>query len=181
MSESNFPTWHSIHTIVFDFDGVFTDNKVWVNQDGTESVVCDRGDGLAFDMLRSFIAREGWNLNYFILSKEKNPVVLKRAEKLKIACVQSTSNKSSYLQKYLEERRLLASGLIFVGNDLNDLSSMIMSGYSVAPSDSHPLILNTADYIFSQKGGQQFVRAFIEKLLGIDCMNASQFLANNLI
>ena len=55
MSDIQLPDWRSVHTIVFDFDGVFTDNKVWTDQNGQESVCCDRGDGLAFDILRKFI------------------------------------------------------------------------------------------------------------------------------
>ena len=43
-------SWKNIHTIIFDFDGVFTDNKVYISENGKESVRCDRGDGLAFDM-----------------------------------------------------------------------------------------------------------------------------------
>ena len=75
MHDTQIPSWHLIHTIVFDFDGVFTDNKVWVHQDGSESVRCDRGDGLAFDILRKFIKVNHWSLDYFILSTEKNEVV----------------------------------------------------------------------------------------------------------
>ena len=62
MPETAIPDWQSIHTIVFDFDGVFTDNKVWVDQDGKESVRCDRGDGLAFEVLRRFVSQRNWKL-----------------------------------------------------------------------------------------------------------------------
>ncbi len=48
------PALETIHTVVFDFDGVFTDNKVWVDQDGRESVRCDRADGLALDLVPAF-------------------------------------------------------------------------------------------------------------------------------
>ncbi len=81
-----FPALAAIHTVAFDFDGVFTDNKVWVDQDGRESVRCDRGDGLAFDLVRAFQKRGKLNAEFFILSKEPNPVVLGRARKLKLDC-----------------------------------------------------------------------------------------------
>ena len=73
MPDSNLPKWFETHTIIFDFDGVFTDNKVTIREDGLEEVSCNRGDGLAFDILRKFIKKENWNLKYFILSKETNP------------------------------------------------------------------------------------------------------------
>ena len=62
--------------VVFDFDGVFTDNKVYTAQDGTETVMCDRRDGLGVKMLRER------GIDMFILSLEANPVVEARARKL---------------------------------------------------------------------------------------------------
>ena len=53
-----------IHTIIFDFDGVFTDNKVYIDKSGNELVKCDRSDGFAFDLLRRFLKLT--NLLYFI-------------------------------------------------------------------------------------------------------------------
>jgi 3-deoxy-D-manno-octulosonate 8-phosphate phosphatase (KDO 8-P phosphatase) len=165
------PPWQSIHTIVFDFDGVLTDNKVWVDQEGKESVCCDRGDGLAFNMLRTFIGKNKWELDYFILSKEKNVVVSSRSKKLNIRCVQNVPNKATFLYFYLLDTKKSANGLVYIGNDLNDLPSMKISGFSVAPSDAHPLIRKQANLVLRQKGGAGFVRAFIEILLGIDCMS----------
>ena len=174
MSDKQFPDWKDIHTIVFDFDGVFTDNKVWVDQIGVESVQCDRADGLGFDLLRAFIKANNWALNYFILSKEKNPVVSIRAQKLQINCVQSMSNKADYIANYLGENNLSAKGLVYLGNDLNDLAVMRISGFSVAPSDAHALILDQSDLVLPQKGGDGFVRAFIELLIGLEKMSAEE-------
>lgn len=174
MPETVIPDWKSIHTIVFDFDGVFTDNKVWIDQKGRESVRCDRGDGLALDVLRRFIKENDWNLNYFILSKEKNPVVSSRANKLQISCVQGNSNKADYLHAYLAKNKLDPEGLVYAGNDLNDLAAMQLSGFSVAPSDAHPLIQQQANLVLQQKGGEGFVRAFVEKLLGIEQLSIDQ-------
>jgi YrbI family 3-deoxy-D-manno-octulosonate 8-phosphate phosphatase len=168
LPNKSLPDWKDIHTIVFDFDGVFTDNKVWVDQNGVESVRCDRGDGLGFDLLRAFIKANNWALNYFILSKEKNPVVSARAEKLQIGCVQSTPNKADYLANYLHENNLNAEGLVYLGNDLNDLAAMRIAGFSVAPIDAHAVILDQVDLILPQRGGDGFVRAFIESLIGLD-------------
>ena len=153
------PYWKDVHTIIFDFDGVFTDNKVTVTQSGIESVVCDRRDGLAFDVLRAFVKDQKWELNYFILSKEKNPVVSTRSEKINVKCVQSMCNKAEFLRNYLSDNSLSQDGLIYLGNDLNDLAAMKISGFSVAPSDAHPFIINQANLILPQKGGDGFVRS----------------------
>jgi len=122
---------HTIHTIIFDFDGVFTDNKVLVAEDGSEAVVCSRADGLGLDLLRAFVASCGWTGSYFILSKETNPVVLKRASKLKLECKVSIKNKLEFVNKYFSENLPFNSepfsGLVFIGNDLNDLPVMFNS------------------------------------------------------
>ena len=169
MSKKEIPNYENIHTIVFDFDGVFTDNKVYLDQEGKEIVRCDRSDGLGFDLLRTFIKRKKWDVDYFILSKETNPVVRARAKKLRLSCKHSEDNKLDYLQTYLKKRfenyKEAYKGLLYLGNDLNDLPAMRFSGYSVAPSDSHPLVLKEADLIINKKGGDGFVRSFIEELI----------------
>lgn len=166
------PKLTDIHTVVFDFDGVFTDNKVWVDQDGRESVRCDRGDGLAFDIVRTFQRQGKLKANFFILSKESNPVVLARSKKLKLDCQHGVGDKLLFMTEYFATRDFgdisPFSGLIYLGNDLNDFSIMKRAGFSVAPSDAHPAICNIADLVMPQRGGDGFVRAFIELLLGIN-------------
>ena len=165
------PSMKSIHTVAFDFDGVFTDNKVWVDQDGQESVRCDRGDGLAFDLVRAFQKKGIINAEFFILSKETNPVVLARAHKLKLICHHGVDNKLNFFKKYLAQRfpndRDPFNGVIYLGNDLNDLPIMRHVGFAVAPSDAHPLVQEIAHLVLEQRGGEGFVRSFIEHLLDI--------------
>ncbi len=167
-----FPDIRSIHTIVFDFDGVFTDNKVYVSEAGLESIRCDRGDGLAFDILRTVCAKKQLNLEYFILSKEKNAVVEMRAKKLKIPCFFGVGNKLNFMEKYFVEQRPNDSdpfsGFIYLGNDLNDLPAIDRAGFSVVPNNAHCMVKFAASVALPQNGGDGFVRAFIEKLLGIE-------------
>ena len=169
------PMWSSIHTVVFDFDGIFTNNKVWVDQDGRESVVCDRADGLAIDFVRAYQRRGELPVDFFILSKEANPVVLSRAAKLKLKCHHGVSDKYSFLDNYFSENfpdnHSPFDGVIYLGNDLNDLPVMRKVGFSVAPSDAHPLVRECAKIVLPKKGGDGFVRAFVELLLGVDKLN----------
>ena len=67
--------------IFFDFDGVFTDNRVLVFQDGLEGVFCSRGDGIGLEGIRKL------GIQMMVLSKEKNPVVNYRCQKLGIASI----------------------------------------------------------------------------------------------
>ena len=155
---NEFPKWNEIHTIIFDFDGVFTDNKVFVSPNGDEIVRCDRRDGLAFDILRSFIKAKKWKIDYFIVSKERNPIVLTRAAKMKIPCHHGVDDKLKFIKTYLsgEGKNPIKSrtGLIYLGNDLNDLAAMEYAGFSVAPKDAHPIIRKISSaIIYSQSEG----------------------------
>ena len=168
----------SYHTLVFDFDGVFTDNKVHVDENGKETVRCCRGDGFAFDLLRKYRQKNDLNLDVFILSKEQNPVVAKRASKLKLQCLHDVEDKLKALIDYFASKRpndpRPFEGLIFVGNDLNDLSVMKRSKLSFAPADAHPIIKSIATMVMSERGGEGCVRAVVEKLLGIEDMTVNQ-------
>lgn len=165
--------YSNFHTLIFDFDGVFTDNNVLINQDGIETVKCSRADGLGLDILKKFIYKKNWELDYFILSTEKNPVVLSRANKLKIKCEYGIENKLKFIKDYLKRKFPLESnkekGIIYLGNDLNDFAAMRFVGTSIAPSDAHYLIKEEASIVLESKGGHGFVREFIEKL--ISCNN----------
>ena len=68
----------SVDLVILDFDGVLTDNRVYVFQDGREAVVCHRGDGWGIQLLRAA------QIELLIVSTETNPVVSERAKKMNI-------------------------------------------------------------------------------------------------
>lgn len=170
----NWPNIRDIHTIIFDFDGIFTDNKVYVMQNGQEFVRCDRADGLAIDFLRRYRDRQHPDLDFFIVSTEKNPVVAARAQKLQLVCKQGVGNKLNFITEYFHARfpqhENPFSGLVYLGNDVNDLQVIISAGFSVAPHDAHDKVKQAVTAVLPQSGGEGFVRAFVEKLLNIDDM-----------
>ena len=179
MSRNNLMlNWENFHTLIFDFDGVFTNNKVYLDENGKEIIRCDRSDGLAFDILRKFQEKKHWDVQYFILSTEKNPVVQKRAEKLKINCFNGVSNKKLFIEQYLKKRfknvEDAKKGLLYVGNDLNDLSAMRFCGYSIAPSDAHKLIIEKSSLVLDNKGGEGFVRKIIETIINFNSITLDE-------
>lgn len=121
-----------VQLVVFDFDGVFTDNTVYVDQYGVESVRCWRSDGLGLSRLREI------GVKTFIISTEANPVVTVRANKLKIACRQSVEDKSSALLDICEELGVDPGNVMFVGNDINDIPAFKSAGFPVAVADAYP-------------------------------------------
>jgi len=148
--------------LVFDFDGVLTNNLVHLDQDGREWVSCSRADGLAFDVLRKL------EKPACILSTEKNPVVTARANKLKIQAIQGISNKVDALKDLTEEHSLELDRIFYVGNDLNDYRAMQACGYSACPADSHEMIKQLATITLKTCGGEGVVRELLEDVLELD-------------
>jgi len=172
------PSAADVHTIIFDFDGVFTDNKVWVDQDGRESVRCDRADGLAMDLLRSAHRLGLVEADVFILSTETNPVVRERAAKLRLTCHQGVPDKLAFVNERLAAQFPDSAdpyaGVVFLGNDINDLPLLRSAGWAVVPVDAHPLVQAIADVVLPDRGGESFVRRFVERMLNIDQMTEDE-------
>lgn len=167
-----FPAMAEVHTVVFDFDGIFTDNKVWVDESGRESVSCDRRDGLGLDLVRTVQRRGKISAELFILSREPNPVVLARARKLKLTCHHAIVDKLAFMQEHLASRFPSRpdswGGVVYMGNDLNDLALVRRVGFSIAPGDAHPRVRAAAHLVLEEPGGAGCVRAFIERWLAIN-------------
>jgi 3-deoxy-D-manno-octulosonate 8-phosphate phosphatase (KDO 8-P phosphatase) len=168
------PRLDAIRAVGFDFDGVFTDNKVWIGQDGAEWVRCDRGDGLAIRMLQAAIARGLMRAEVFILSRERNPVTEARARKIGLECHSGCDDKLAFVEARLRAAEAGFAQLVYVGNDLNDLPVMTRAGFSVAPADAHDRVRQIASVVLPQRGGEGFVRAFVEHLLGVDRMSTEK-------
>ena len=151
-----------IEAIVFDFDGVLTDNKVYIDQDGKELVSCCRADGLAFDVLHKL------QKPAYILSTEKNPVVTARASKLKIPAVQGISNKVEGIMDLAVREKFNLENTLYVGNDLNDYRVMQLCGYTVCPADSHVKIKEISTVILKTSGGNGIVRELLENILQLN-------------
>ena len=138
--------------IFFDFDGVFTDNYVYVTENGNEFVRCSRRDGIGLSKLK----RLGFDLA--VISSEENPVVGKRCEKLQIDCFQGVKDKGRLLKSLLSERKKKGVFSIFVGNDENDITAAVEVNLMIGVADSLPTFLKVADYITYCEGGKGAVR-----------------------
>lgn len=101
MQINDFPDLKEIHTIIMDFDGVLTNNLVLTDHNGVESVSCNRSDGLGLNLLKKFLEKNNYEIEYFILSTESNPVVKKRAEKLNVKFFQGINSKDEFIFNYL--------------------------------------------------------------------------------
>ena len=146
-----------IQLIVYDFDGVMTDNKVLIFQDGKEAVFCNRSDGLAISKIKQM------GIPQIIISTEVNEVVTARAKKLGIPVIQGADNKKELVKKYCKDKKIDLDKVIYVGNDINDLDIMKLVGYPVAPSDASREIRRVAKIITKAKGGEGVIRELLNK------------------
>ena len=156
-----------IKAIAFDFDGVFTDNRVYVMQTGEEAVVCDRSDGMGISMLRKV------GIPLVIISTEKNPVVAVRAAKLNIDVLQGIENKLPVLSQWAAENQLSIEQVAFIGNDINDVDCLSAVGLGIAVADAYPVAIDAADFVLTKKGGQGAVREIADLWLSAHSVSAS--------
>ena len=145
--------------IVYDFDGVMTDNRVLVLQDGTEAVLANRADGWGIGRLRQAGFRQ------IILSTETNPVVSARAKKLGLDVLQGSGDKLRDLTTFCKSHDMALERVLYVGNDVNDLDAMRLVGLPVAPADAHPAVLALAKHVTRARGGEGVIKELSEWLL----------------
>lgn len=150
-----------VRLVVFDFDGVFTDNAVYVSQDGTEMVRCWRSDGLGLRLL------PGLGVQAMVLSTEENPVVSARCRKLKLTCVQGVADKAARLGEILVERGLRPEEVAYVGNDINDEGALKLAGLPVVVSDAHSSVVGLAKWQTDARGGYGAVREICDRFFAV--------------
>jgi 3-deoxy-D-manno-octulosonate 8-phosphate phosphatase (KDO 8-P phosphatase) len=147
------PLLGRVRFAIFDFDGVFTDNRVWVNERGEEMLAFTRSDGLGLRRLDEV------GVGYLIVSTEPNPIVGARAEKLRVDCVQGVDDKLAVLRESVD---VPLESVAYVGNDVNDADCLRAVGLPVVPADAWPEVKPLARWVLSRRGGAGCVREFCD-------------------
>ena len=150
-----------IKLVILDFDGVVTDNLVWTDQDGREMVAASRSDSMHIAELR----RRG--IEVMILSSEPNPVVVTRAKKMGVEAIHGVGiqDKGRVMREVLEQKKVKAENIVYVGNDINDLPCFEIAGWAVAVPDAFPEVQRAADFVLSKPGGRGAVRELCDLIL----------------
>jgi YrbI family 3-deoxy-D-manno-octulosonate 8-phosphate phosphatase len=148
-----------LQALIMDFDGVHTDDRVLVDQDGREAVVCNRRDGLGLEQLRKT------GLPMLVLSKEQNPVVQARCKKLGLPCLSGIDAKLPALERWCAEHSVSLAHTVYVGNDVNDSECLAAVGCGVAVADAHPEAKRRARFVLERAGGQGALRELCELIL----------------
>lgn len=140
----------------FDFDGVFTDNRVTVTETGLESVTCWRGDGIGIKKLKAS------GIACAIISSEANPVVTARAAKLGLDCYQGIDDKKEFVTNLISGTSTSLKNIGFLGNDINDEALLKVVGFPMVVADSTRSLFSIAMYITAARGGFGAVREVCE-------------------
>ena len=150
-----------IDLIICDFDGVITDNRVWVDQDGNESIAAYRSDSMRIWELREL------GIEVMILSSEPNRVVAARAKKMGVEAIHGVGihEKGRVMREILEKKNIQAENVIYIGNDRNDLPCFELAGWSVAVADAYPEVIHAADYVLTKPGGHGALRELCDLIL----------------
>ncbi len=149
-----------VKLLVLDFDGVLTDNRVWVDQNGKETIAASRSDGMGLEMLQKLT-----DVEVVVISKETNPVVLARCNKLGITVFQSVDQKEKALIDLIHKKKINAEEVICIGNDLNDIDCFPIVGYAAVPNDAFVTVKRNADLVLDHPGGFGAVREICEMLI----------------
>lgn len=148
-----------VRLLALDFDGTLTDDRVWVSGDGSETVAAHRGDGMGIAQAR----RHG--VEVIVISREVNPVVAARCNKLKVPYHQGVMDKAPLLRQLVEARGLDWSQVVYCGNDINDLDCLRLVGCAVVVADAHPSVLPEADIVLTSRGGHGAVRELCDQII----------------
>ena len=148
------PMPEKIDLVISDFDGVITDNRVWVNEDGMEFVAAFRSDSIGVQLLRAI------GIEVMILSSEPNRVVEARARKMGVEVIHGVGihEKGRVMREVLEQKNVKAENVIYIGNDVNDLPCFEIAGWSIAVADAYPELIQAADFVLSKPGGHGALR-----------------------
>jgi 3-deoxy-D-manno-octulosonate 8-phosphate phosphatase (KDO 8-P phosphatase) len=152
------PLLARVRLVVFDFDGVFTDNRVWVNERGEEALAFSRSDGLGLRRLDEI------GVGYLIVSMEKNPIVAARAKKLGAECVHGVDDKLPIVREHAKRLGVTLDETAYVGNDVNDAECLAAVGLPVVPADAWPEVVPLARLVLSRRGGDGCVRELCDTI-----------------
>lgn len=149
-----------IKLLLMDCDGVLTDGRIWLFENGEEQKGFHTRDGLGIDLWHRAGLRAG------IISGRTSSAVETRARTLGMSfLVQGHENKINAFADTLTEAGVTNDEVAYIGDDLNDIPLMMQSGLGVAVADAAPETRERAHYVTTARGGFGAVREVIELIL----------------
>ena len=157
---------------MLDFDGVLTDNTVFIGPAGAEFKRFSIADGLGIH-----IARKHGVQIAFLSGRPSSATEIRAAELGITDIVQEPVDKLKFYNQLKSKYELTDDRIAFMGNDLVDLGVMNKCGLPAAVPDSPPEVLKAAAYVSKKHGGFGAAREFLDAILEAKGINAEQKLA----
>jgi len=151
----------NLKLIATDFDGVWTDGKVYFSQTGEETVLCSRKDTLRIREVKEA------GIKLVVISKEESPVVAARCRKMGVECLQGVDNKLFLLKELLGRDGIKPEAAAYVGDDINDLECLRFVGFPITVADACSDCKKTAVYVTSRNGGDHAMREIFDLILSV--------------
>ncbi len=150
----------SVELILADVDGVLTDGRVVINNQGIETKQFHIRDGMGIRLWQKAGYRFG------VITSRSSQVVKMRAAELGVGIVrQGAIDKLATLQQILDELGLAPAQACYIGDDLPDLAAVRAVGLGVAVADACPDLREAVHYVTSLPGGAGAVREVVELIL----------------
>ena len=150
----------SLKYLVIDVDGTMTDAGIYYDEHGNELKKFCTKDAAGF------FAAHAAGIKIIVLTGRECAATTRRMNEMKVDFLyQNIKNKKEFLSEFMKEKNIAKEKIGYIGDDLNDLVPMKLTGYVACPYDSCREIKDIADYISSNKGGHGAVRDIIEHIL----------------
>jgi N-acylneuraminate cytidylyltransferase len=161
ISQSNHLDLKKIKYLICDVDGTLTDGGMYYSENGEEMKKFNTKDGMGLRLLQ-----EKTGIIPVIFSSEISLLVQARAKKLNIEnCYLGLSNKKLYLDKFCNSKNISFDEIAYIGDDINDLECMKVSGFCACPADATSEILKVVNFISKKNGGDGAVREITQFIM----------------
>ncbi len=149
-----------IKLIIMDVDGVLTDGRIILDDNGVEYKFFDVKDGHIFHIVRNL------GFKVALVSGRYSKVTEIRAEQLGVNDLYQNQHVKIEAFNTLKNKYGLADkNIAYIGDDLIDIPPMILAGFSACPKDADEEVKKVADYISPYFGGRGAVRNIVEEIL----------------
>lgn len=146
--------------LAMDVDGVLTDAGMYYSESGDELKKFNTRDGMGIKILQAA------GVVTAFITKEKTTIVERRGQKLAVPEVhQGIDDKLTDLTRLVRKYGLTLAQVAYIGDDVNDLEALRAVGFSAAPADAMPVVLEAVQYVCAKKGGEGAVRELADLIL----------------
>jgi len=160
ITENIYKKAQNIKLFVCDIDGVFSDGRIYLGNEGEELKAFHTKDGYGIKALGAS------GVDVAVITGRQSNIVQTRMSALNVKhIVQGKENKLPALKAILEELQLTPEQVAYIGDDMPDYQCMEFVGLSIAVNDAHPAIINLADYTTTINGGFGAVREICDMIM----------------